>query len=252
MLKSLAEFVAMLGHDGDSQPSLPQAPPCDGPGAEGVVFVRNARARRYVLRVRADGVARVTIPRWGSKTEAQAFVARHSDWLAGQRARRAAERGVFRGWRVGSTVMLHGESMTVERINANGQSHLRLGECSFPWPGDAEDVRPHLERHLRRRAEVELPARVWEWAGRLKAPLKRVSIRNQRTRWGSCSARGTVSLNWRIVQVPDWVADYLIIHELTHFFEMNHSARFWRRVEATCPGYARADAWLRANSSQLR
>lgn len=252
MLKFLAEIGSTLGVGGVFQPPLPPIPPCIDGDADGVVYVRNPRARRYVLRVRADGVARVTIPRWGSKKEAQAFLVRHAEWMAQQRARRAAERSLFCGWRIGSTILLHGEPVTVERIDENGQPCLRLGEWVLPWSGDAEDVRPHLEQHLRRRAVTELPARVWEWAQRLNAPLKRVSVRNQRTRWGSCSARGTVSLNWRIVQAPAWVGDYLIIHELTHLFEMNHSARFWRRVEMTCPDYARAEAWLRTNSARLR
>jgi predicted metal-dependent hydrolase len=76
-----------------------------------------------------------------------------------------------------------------------------------------------------------------------------VSVRNQRSRWGSCSARGTVSLNWRLVRTPDNVRDYIILHELAHLREMNHSDRFWARVAETCPGWREAERWLKRHGS---
>ena len=82
--------------------------------------------------------------------------------------------------------------------------------------------------------------------------VKQVTVRNQRSRWGSCSARGTISLNWRILQAPASVCDYLIIHELMHRREMNHSARFWRHVADACPDYRSAEAWLNKHSHLLR
>ena len=81
--------------------------------------------------------------------------------------------------------------------------------------------------------------------------VRRVSVRNQRTRWGSCSRRGLISLNWRLVQTPDTVRDYIIHHELMHLREMNHSERFWARVEAVCPGWRDAEKWLKRNGSLL-
>ena len=74
-----------------------------------------------------------------------------------------------------------------------------------------------------------------------------MTVRNQRSRWGSCSRRGTISLNWRLVQTPDLVRDYIIHHELMHLREMNHSARFWARVEEVCPGWREAERWLKRN-----
>jgi predicted metal-dependent hydrolase len=79
-----------------------------------------------------------------------------------------------------------------------------------------------------------------------------VTVRNQRTRWGSCSRRGTISLNWRLIQTPPFVSDYIILHELMHLREMNHSPRFWRQVETVCPGYRTAEEWLKPHASLLR
>jgi hypothetical protein len=82
--------------------------------------------------------------------------------------------------------------------------------------------------------------------------VRRVTVRNQRSRWGSCSRRGTISLNWRILQAPPAVRDYLILHELMHLREMNRSARFWREVERACPDYKQAERWLKHHSALLR
>ncbi len=80
--------------------------------------------------------------------------------------------------------------------------------------------------------------------------IKQVTVRNQpRSRWGSCSSTGTISLNWRLVQTPDAVRDYIIHHELMHLREMNHSARFWARVEEVCPAWRDAERWLKRNGS---
>ena len=113
------------------------------------------------------------------------------------------------------------------------------------------DLRPVLEKQFTRRAKIELPARAWELAAETNAAMKHVTVRNQRSRWGSCSAGGTVSLNWRLVQTPDSVRDYIIYHELMHLREMNHSDRFWLRVEAVCPGWRDAEKWLKRNGSLL-
>ena len=81
--------------------------------------------------------------------------------------------------------------------------------------------------------------------------VTRISVRNQRSRWGACSARGSITLNWRLILVPDFVREYVMIHELMHRRELNHSRRFWRHVAAACPRYEEARRWLRAGGQQL-
>ena len=82
--------------------------------------------------------------------------------------------------------------------------------------------------------------------------MRRITVRNQRSRWGSCSVKGTISLNWRLIQTPPFVQDYIILHELMHLREMNHSRRYWRCVEQVCPNYRNAEAWLKQNKNLLR
>ena len=113
------------------------------------------------------------------------------------------------------------------------------------------DLRPALEAHFRRVAKIELPARAWELAAEVKVPVTEVCVRNQRSRWGSCTSKGVVSLNWRLVQAPVFVRDYIIYHELMHLREMNHSARLWARVGEVCPFWQEAERWIKKNGGLL-
>jgi len=145
-----------------------------------------------------DGRLRVTLPRWGSKKEARAFVERSGAWITRQLLKQSARPAAAR-------------------------------------PNEAE---------LRARASKELPARLSELAVAHGITVTRIAVRNQRTRWGACSSRGSITLNWRLVLVPDFVRDYVLIHELMHRRELNHSKRFWKHVASACPRYDEARKWL--------
>jgi predicted metal-dependent hydrolase len=103
-------------------------------------------------------------------------------------------------------------------------------------------------RELLSRAKKELPPRLLELAARHGLAVTRISIRNQRWRWGSCSRGGHICLNWRLVTMPEEVRDYVLIHELMHLKRMDHSPQFWKLVAEAYPGYKEARAWLRAAS----
>jgi predicted metal-dependent hydrolase len=107
-------------------------------------------------------------------------------------------------------------------------------------------------RRLRALARLVLPARLMELASQHGVAVTRVSIRNQRSRWGSCGRDGHVSLNWRLVRMPDWVRDYVLIHELMHLRRMDHSPKYWKFVAAACPDYEAARRWLREHGPSLR
>jgi predicted metal-dependent hydrolase len=169
-----------------------------------IEFVRHPRARRYVIRVRADGTVRVTIPRGGSKRDAVDFAARQRRWIEEERGRVAGEAA-------------------------------RRGD---PTP-------PEVVRDLRARAARELPPRLLELAAEHGLRVSRISVRNQRWRWGSCSRSGHICLNWRLVDMPPEIRDYVMIHELMHLRRMDHSPMFWKLVAAACPGHQTARHWLR-------
>ncbi|MEI6860891.1 MAG: SprT family zinc-dependent metalloprotease [Verrucomicrobiota bacterium] len=215
------------------------------------VFVRSVRARRYRLTLRRDGTVVVTVPVRGSQREAERFVAAHTDWLARARARQQRRPRGAEIWTPGTRVLWRGELTEIRPVGVAAVE--RVGVCLaadvFRVCSLDGDLRPALEAQFIRCARVELPARAWELAAETGATLKQVTVRNQRSRWGSCSARGTVSLNWRLVQTPESVRDYIIYHELAHLREMNHSERFWARVAETCSGWREAERWLKRHGS---
>jgi len=225
--------------------------PAPDAGPPEVRYVRSERARQYRLTLRRDGVAVATIPRHGSERQARQFVARHRLWLERARARRPARTGAAAEWHPGTRVLWRGEEVPIMVGPDQGRPTAALGADVFPLARLEGDLRPGLEIRMAHRARIELPARAWELAAATGTPIKRVAVRNQRARWGSCSARGTISLNWRLMQTPEAVRDYIIYHELMHRREMNHSARFWRRVEAVCPAWRAAEQWLKAHAGLL-
>ena len=234
--------------NGGATPSLARTDAA--PSAE-IVFERSHRARNYRLTLRRDGIAVATIPARGSEREARRFVEMHREWLERARARQQRRPRAADVWTPGTHVLWRGE-MTEIRIAASGERpQVCLAADVFRVPRFEGDLRPTLEAHFARRARIELPARAWELAAVVGVEVKHVTVRNQRSRWGSCSANGTISLNWRLVQTPDSVRDYIIYHELMHLREMNHSARFWACVEEVCPGWRDAERWIKRNGSLL-
>ena len=194
--------------DAIAGPSAKPAPTVDRPALP--IYVRHPRARRYVVRVRADGTVRVTIPRWGSRREAERFAASQRSWIDRQLTRLVAEA-------------------------VRPRSQLDAG----------------VVQELRARAARELPGRLLELAAEHGLSVSRVSIRNQQWRWGSCSPGGHICLNWRLVQMPPWVRDYVMIHELMHLKRMDHSPKFWKLVERAFPMCREARLWLRQNQALL-
>ena len=173
-----------------------------------VTVRRNPRARRYVLRVASDGELRLTVPTRASVRGGLAFVERQREWIARERLR-IAERAAARGMEPGGS--------------------------------SSEEIR------LREIAKTQLAARCRELADKHAVPITGVTIRDQRSRWGSCSARGSISLNWRLIRMPGFVSDYVILHELMHRRQPNHSSKFWNEVGLVCPDWRDAETWIKKN-----
>nr|ALS90066.1 protein of unknown function DUF45 [uncultured bacterium] len=153
-------------------------------------------------------------------------------------------------WHVGSVILFHGE--TVKIVAGVESSSVTFADQTVWVSETGDDVRPKIERHMRSLAAVELPARTFSFAQQHGLFVKRVTVRNQKSRWGSCSRHGTISLKWRLIHAPGFVDDYAIIHELMHLRQMNHSAKFWQEVENVCPDFREAERWLKAHSGLLR
>lgn len=214
-----------------------------------VIYRRHNRARHYLLRLRADKTVVVTVPRRGTLQFARQFVESRRAWLE-KHLRLLAARPVTPAiLRPGMEILFRGRRVPLEARPQAGHLEIWFDNEKVRVPAAEENLRPSVEKHLRALAHSELTARAVELARQHAAPVRRVTVRNQKTRWGSCSVRGTISLNWRLIQVPETVRDYIILHELMHLRHLNHSARFWAEVEKVCPDYRAAEHWLKKNSS---
>ena len=221
-----------------------------GPRQVPLSLVPNRRARRYVLRL-VDGTARVSIPRGGSAVEARRFAERNIPWLERQLLRQALRPKSPKFWTNGSELLFRGQPVRLEASSQADGTLVRFGDQQFRLKVAVDDLRPIVERHLWRLAARELPGRVAELAAHHKFDVRQVTVRNQRSRWGSCSRNSTISLNWRLLQAPESVRDYTILHELAHLRHMNHSRRFWAEVARLCPDFRRAEAWLKSHAELL-
>ncbi|MFM8357772.1 MAG: M48 family metallopeptidase, partial [Verrucomicrobiota bacterium] len=210
-----------------------------------LLFIRRGRARHFRLTVPSRQQACCSVPPGASLEDARRFVQRARDWLARQVASRPGQEPGQAPLVAGGEYWWHGRP---ERLRPDpGSGGLRLGDWTVANLPAAGDLRPALEDALRHPAEIELRNRTAELAARLGWEPPPVRVRPQRARWGSCSPRGTVSLNWRLIQIPPEVSDYVILHELAHLRHPGHTARFWEEVRRVCPGWAEAEAWLRRN-----
>lgn len=167
--------------------------------------------RSIRLKLQDDGSLIVHAPRWMSRREVDAFVASKGRWIDEKRAILARSR---REW--GGRVL----------------SETELAQ-------------------LKEAARTDFSARLSRWAGRMGVAPAKLSIRTQHARWGSCSSRGAISLNALLMLAPEAVRDYVIVHELAHLREMNHSPRFWAVVAAALPDYAQSRDWLKNNGHAL-
>ena len=216
------------------------------------------RARRLRLSVSEAGVT-VTLPRGIAAGEAEKFIQQNAAWLDEQlrkmaktqqkKARQALPKDVIllRGKPTQVKVVVESDrkSRALVRETA-GRLHVALPEGSETQKGQ------FIEKALREMAREEVEQAVTEHARAMRVNPKAVTIRDQRTRWGSCSNRGTLSFNWRLIMAPPEVLTYVVVHELAHLREANHSPVFWQVVARYYPAYKEARLWLKRNTHLLR
>ncbi|MCJ9428241.1 M48 family metallopeptidase [Kordiimonas marina] len=204
---------------------------------------RNARAKKMILRVCSrTGDVRLTLPTRVRLSAAEDFVLKHTSWLVAERGKLISTESLGDGDRVS----FRGQPHTIRFLGSGGRTvTLQDGQLLIGGPADMAPSR--LEKWLKAEARIQLNARAQYHAGALDVVFARVSIGDMRSRWGSCSSRGTLRFNWRLIMAPDAVLDYVAAHEVAHLLEMNHSDRFWAHVERCVPDYRAHRRWLRSD-----
>ena len=213
---------------------------------------RHRQARRYTLRIDAPSRQVVlTMPPRGSVKEAKDFAQKHGGWIAA-RLKRLPKAAPFAH---GVEVPLRGvPHRIVHRRGERGTVWTETddeGARLICVAGEATHVNRRVGDFLKREAQRDLEAASRAYADTLGVPIKRISVRDQSSRWGSCSNTGVLSFSWRLIFAPPYVLDYLAAHEVSHLVELNHSPRFWRLVKRLYPNLERAKVWLDVHGADL-
>jgi predicted metal-dependent hydrolase len=228
------------------QPSLPDSLEIEG-RAVALKVKRNPRARRVILRLDAgDGSAVLTLPPGLSNREALAFLEKNRGWLAA-RLKRLPETIPFDA---GTEIPILGEPhLIVPRPDA--RRGLWREEGRLFVSGKPEHLARRVTDYLKAEGKKVISGRAQEQAARIGAKVKRVTLRDTRSRWGSCSHEGALSFSWRLILAPEPVLDYVVAHEVAHLLQMNHSPAFWRLVAELHPEHERDRAWLKREGAGL-
>jgi predicted metal-dependent hydrolase len=217
-----------------------------------VRLLRHRQARRYTLRVQAATREVVlTLPPRGTIKEARAFAKKHGGWIAA-RLGRLPEVLPFAPGRV---IPLRGVAhRIVHRPGMRGTVWVERpagGPLLLCVAGETPHIARRVTDFLKREVRRDIEAATRRYAAMLGVTIKRIAIRDQTSRWGSCSTTGVISYSWRLIFAPPFVLDYLAAHEVAHLVEMNHSPRFWALVERIYPEMEKAKAWLDVHGTDL-
>jgi len=195
--------------------------------------------------VESDGTVQVTLPRRAPDRAAADAVRELSPWI--ERRRRTLARAAAELGRTPGTVPFLGGELVLVAEPGRERVHRR-GDTLLVPRGDATAA---LERWYRRTARAEVAPRLDAAVARAGTAYTGLTIRGQRTRWASCSAKGGMSFNWRLLLAPEAVLDYVVEHEVCHLEVMDHSQRFWRLLESRVPDWREHARWLRRYGSTL-
>jgi predicted metal-dependent hydrolase len=206
------------------------------------------RARRVALRIdTARRHVELVLPRGASARAGLAFLAEKRQWVAARLAALPPRIPFVEG----AVVPVLGVPCRITRTTDPAAPPVAIGGGEIRVRGEPSQVALRVRAHLVALARAELAARAGALAPQIGRTVTRVSVRDTRSRWGSCSARASLSFSWRLIFAPEPVLDYVVAHEVAHLVEMNHGARFWRLVDSLAPQRRAARDWLRQHRIEL-
>ena len=217
-----------------------------------VTVRRNSRARRLRLRLEpAAGGVVLVVPPGGTAIQAEHFARNEAGWIAAQ-LKTLSPRIAFED---GLVLPVAGEEVQILAVPGNQSRAVATrsasGKVILGVSGGRDQLPQNVVGWLRARAREEITHRVEDYAARLGRTVRKLSIRDTRTRWGSCTADGRLSFCWRLILAPEFVLSYVCAHEVSHLVEMNHSPAFWGVVETLVGDWRGASGWLRDNGPML-
>jgi predicted metal-dependent hydrolase len=222
-------------------------------GAQDVIHRTNPRSRSVRVTVSHTGQVIVTRPPRFPQWRAEQFLAQSKDWIEKQQLKIYRQKAVLGADPNHKVVLYRGVPYSVEIGSGMCAVEMRGGKLHVsPVENTAASISRALERWMRAESEQLFIKTIHELAESMRVSFSAVVFKSQSTRWGSCSSAGNINLHWRLIQAPDAVANYVIIHELAHRREMNHGPRFWKLVGQHDPEYRSHRAWLTKHGMLLQ
>lgn len=213
-----------------------------------LTVMRAQRARRVRLRVDArKGEAVLVLPPRAALREGRAFAQSQAAWLRA----RLAELPPRVEFAPGAEISLGGVNHVL-RWDRGGPARVTLVDGVIRVGGDREKFAHRVTEWLKRRAREKVTRRAEAVAERIDKKIRRISIRDPRARWGSCTHKGDLSFSWRLILAPTYVLDYVVVHEVAHLVHLHHGPTFWRAVEKLMPDYGAAREWLDQHGPELQ
>ncbi len=220
------------------------------------------QARRHTIDLSFDNDIRLIVkaPSWMSVEDVDAFIMKKYDWVEATRERLLAAKQKELSMRLklesGDILPFFDRKLTLTVIREDRKTVKikRYGENLYLWVGyeaDYEYRRAQLEKWYRRLAGCMFEDKARDYAREMGVSYGKLHVKDQRSRWGSCSEKKNLNFNWRLILAPEAVCNYVIIHELCHLVHMDHSQEFWDLVETMDPQYKRHRMWLRKCSEKL-
>lgn len=222
-------------------------------------LLKRSSRKTISISVKRDGQVTVSCPLKVSQDYINQLLIKKAGWIftkVDEVGKNTAGAPV-RTFSEGDILYFLGNAFKLKIIISNSvkKSEVRLEQDFFvletPEIPDREAVKTAIRNWYIAQARKLLEERIRIYSKNMGVNPKKLSIREQRTRWGSCSTKGNLNMNWRLVMAPLEVLDYVVVHELSHLIEMNHSQNFWRIVEGVTPGYKVYRKWLKDNGSKL-
>jgi len=215
-----------------------------------ILVRQNNRANRYRITLDSRQGIILTVPKAGNWSDAEAFLTKQHNWLAARQHHVVAQKPI----ELGATIPLRGVDTLLQSTGTlRGVPKFERSDDMqiLHVPGAPEHIGRRTIDWLKREAKADLAHSVQVHTKRLGVRHKAISMRDQSTRWGSCSSAGNLNFNWRLILAPSFVLDYVAAHEVAHLIEMNHSQAFWDQVERTLPDMQRGRTWLKVHGRTL-
>jgi len=210
----------------------------------------NPKAKRLILRLDERKREAVAIaPNRRKLADAAEFASERIDWLA----RQLSDLPKPLSLQPGNCFNLRGQTCQISLDGPGRRAALEPGDLPvLRVPGAKETAHKRVERFLRGEAQSDLTRAVERYCDQLAVTSRRVSVKDTRSRWGSCTSDGRLAFSWRLIMAPPSVLDYVAAHECAHLLEMNHSPAFWAHVSRCCPNWKSERAWLRQHGRELQ